>query len=194
MSTLRGLRSLHQTWSLLSSHRVPARNASRWSRHSAFPGFFNRTPVPTSLNSKRLLLWLVPFAGGLAFYLSPTQNAAFSSALFASPTLIPCSSPLQPTVYSPAEPDRSIPSRILSLLNGMVWEPILTTGRFVYLLFLFMPVILSSPMLLVGGERWGAIRWYELLVSRMEAAGPTFIKVCLSVVSPSPSSTSHPVL
>ena len=38
-------------------------------------------------------------------------------------------------------------------------------------------------MLLVGkprkryhGDGWGAIWWYDLLVSRMEAAGPTFIK------------------
>ena len=49
---------------------------------------------------------------------------------------------------------------------------------------LFVPVIVMIPMLLVGaseaklqGDRWGAVWWYGLLVSRMEAAGPTFIKV-----------------
>jgi len=65
-----------------------------------------------------------------------------------------------------------------------VWEYILTAKRFIYLFFLFVPVLVSSPILLVGkpqkslrGDRWGAVWWYGLLVSRMEAAGPTFIKV-----------------
>jgi hypothetical protein len=64
---------------------------------------------------------------------------------------------------------------------GRVWEYVLTAKRFIYLLFLFIPVLISSPMLLVGksyrADRWGAIWWYGLLVSRMESAGPTFIKV-----------------
>lgn len=64
---------------------------------------------------------------------------------------------------------------------GRVWEYVLTAKRFIYLCFLFIPVLISSPMILVGknlrGDRWGAIWWYGLLVSRMEAAGPTFIKV-----------------
>jgi aarF domain-containing kinase len=174
-----GLRSLSagRTWSVLGLRRGAARSASNWSRHTAFPGFFNRTPIPRSFLSSRAL-WLVPLGGGLAFCLSPTQNSTFSSAIFASPTLIPCSCPPQPIIYSPAEPDRSIPSRILSLLNGMVWEPIRTAGRFMHLFFIFIPLILSCPLLLMGGsgEGW-VVWWYELLVSKMEAAGPTFIKV-----------------
>lgn len=70
------------------------------------------------------------------------------------------------------------------MLHDKIWEPILTAKRFVYLFFLFMPVILTSPILLVGkpekrlrGDRWGAVWWYGYLVSKMEAAGPTFIKV-----------------
>jgi aarF domain-containing kinase len=56
----------------------------------------------------------------------------------------------------------------------------------VYLFILFMPAIISSPMLLVGapekkygGDRWGAVWWYDFLVRKMAAAGPTFIKVGL---------------
>jgi hypothetical protein len=52
------------------------------------------------------------------------------------------------------------------------------------LFFLFVPVIFSSPMLLVGspeetlqGDRWGAVWWYNYLVVQMDRAGPTFIKV-----------------
>jgi aarF domain-containing kinase len=58
------------------------------------------------------------------------------------------------------------------------------------LFILFLPVIISSPMLLIGvpekrlkGDRWGALWWYELLVGKMESAGPTFIKVCTLVRS-----------
>jgi aarF domain-containing kinase len=52
------------------------------------------------------------------------------------------------------------------------------------LFFLFIPVIISSPMLLVGspeerlqGDKWGAVWWYDYLVVQMDRAGPTFIKV-----------------
>ncbi|PPQ67161.1 hypothetical protein CVT25_005762 [Psilocybe cyanescens] len=83
-------------------------------------------------------------------------------------------------IYSPNEPRVSLSA----LLRAHLIEPILTTRRFIYLLLLFAPVILASPMLLVGridkslnGDRWGAVWWYGLLVSRMEAAGPTFIKL-----------------
>ncbi|KAG6827055.1 hypothetical protein H0H92_013372 [Tricholoma furcatifolium] len=42
----------------------------------------------------------------------------------------------------------------------------------------------NTPMLIVGrpekkyrGDRWGAVWWYGFLVDKMEAAGPTFIKL-----------------
>jgi aarF domain-containing kinase len=63
-----------------------------------------------------------------------------------------------------------------------------TVGRFLYLFYLFAPVIITVPMLIVGrsndelqGDGWGAVWWYDLLVLRMERAGPTFIKVLLTV-------------
>ncbi|KAF9040455.1 ABC1-domain-containing protein [Hymenopellis radicata] len=47
-----------------------------------------------------------------------------------------------------------------------------------------MPVLLSTPMLLIGkpekrlgGDRWGAVWWYDYLVTKMQQAGPTFIKL-----------------
>lgn len=86
------------------------------------------------------------------------------------------------------------PITISYLLQTYILEPISTFFRFLHLALLFGPVILSSPMLLVGStsvshgspgtaknaeetERWGAIWWYGFLVSQMERAGPTFIKV-----------------
>lgn len=78
----------------------------------------------------------------------------------------------------------NISSRIMSFIRDKIWEPLLTARRFVHLLVLFMPVLLSAPMLLVGqpekrlnGDRWGAVWWYDFLVTKMEAAGPTFTKV-----------------
>jgi hypothetical protein len=86
---------------------------------------------------------------------------------------------------------------ISSLFRRYILEPILTVVRFLHLAFLFGPVILTSPMLLVGApgsggkrakrassgvkveddERWGAVWWYGFLVKQMERSGPTFIKV-----------------
>ena len=85
---------------------------------------------------------------------------------------------------SPSEADRTILARILSFLRNRVFEPILTAKRFVYLCCLFLPVLLTSPMLIIGqpedalcGDRWGAVWWYGFLTSQMQRAGPTFTKV-----------------
>lgn len=80
-------------------------------------------------------------------------------------------------------------------LHYYIIEPLGTTKRFIVLVLLFAPVILTMPMLLVGrrreggrrrgrrvpktegGQRWGALWWYAFLVKQMERAGPTFIKL-----------------
>ena len=146
---------------------------------------FFATRVRSPLRPRHL--WLIPFAGGLALWFAPRST---NPSLLSSPTLIPCppaASPnsINPTIFSPSEADRSISARILAFLRDNIWEPILTATRFIHLFVLFIPVIVSTPMLLVGrpekryrGDRWGAAWWYGLLVCKMEAAGPTFIKVC----------------
>lgn len=91
---------------------------------------------------------------------------------------------------SPSEP----PLTFIRIIEIYILEPIGTFFRFLHLACLFVPVILSSPMLLVGkpGKRhrsrsgrpineeeqtWGAIWWYGFLVKQMERAGPSFIKL-----------------
>ncbi|WRT63335.1 uncharacterized protein IL334_000240 [Kwoniella shivajii] len=89
---------------------------------------------------------------------------------------------------SPAEPPLT-PLRVIRLY---VFEPLATLFRFFHLAFLFGPVILSTPMLLIGKpskrrrnsgkpvveeENWGAVWWYGFLVKQMERAGPSFIKL-----------------
>ncbi|KAF9460096.1 hypothetical protein BDZ94DRAFT_1223550 [Collybia nuda] len=168
---------------------LASRTRSQWARRHSFPPFFTRTPV-LRFSLTRNALWLLPLAGGLTLYFAPKNKSLFPS-VFSSPVLIPCPSPtpppthpLAPTIFSPSESDRSLLAKILALLRDRIWEPILTAKRFIYLFALFIPVVVSSPMLLIGkpekryaGDRWGAVWWYGFLVRKMQAAGPTFIKL-----------------
>ncbi len=87
---------------------------------------------------------------------------------------------------SPSESDRTLFNRVVSYLRERILEPLLTAKRFVYLCFVFIPVFLTAPMLLVGqpeskfgGDKWGAVWWYGFLTRQMQQAGPTSIKVSL---------------
>ncbi|KAF8221692.1 ABC1-domain-containing protein [Tricholoma matsutake] len=146
--------------------------------------FATRAPAPRFVLRRRHL-WFIPLAGGLTLFFTPNTNS-HSSAIFSSPTLIPCppTPHINPIIFSPSESNLSISARIIALLRDNIWESILTATRFIHLFVLFIPVIVSTPMLLVGkpekkyrGDRWGAVWWYGLLVRKMEAAGPTFIKL-----------------
>ena len=65
-----------------------------------------------------------------------------------------------------------------------IFEPIATTFRFFHLVIIFVPVLVTIPLIWVGrrqktrdGERSGTLWWYGFLVHSMERAGPAFIKV-----------------
>lgn len=166
----------------------PARHASTWAQRAPpLPSFFKNHPPFPRFGLRRTALWCIPLAGGLVLYFSPGPTSILQS-IIASPTVIPCPSNVAvpvPALASALEDEKSIVSTIIALLRFKIWEPLLTARRFVYLFVLFVPVLICSPMLLVGkpekkygGDRWGAIWWYNLLVSQMERAGPTYIKVC----------------
>lgn len=66
-----------------------------------------------------------------------------------------------------------------------VYDPIATGFRFLHLVVIFMPVIVTVPMIWLGrsvesqnSARSGTLWWYRFLVKAMERAGPAFIKVC----------------
>lgn len=68
-----------------------------------------------------------------------------------------------------------------------VHEPIATGLRFVQLVVIFVPVLVTIPVIFLGArvpdrdnERSGTLWWYQFLVKQMERAGATFIKVGLS--------------
>ncbi|KAG2022967.1 atypical/ABC1/ABC1-C protein kinase [Coprinopsis cinerea AmutBmut pab1-1] len=141
--------------------------------------------IPRLVRSPRFLWLAAPLVvGGGVLVITRQPQTLQHSDILSSPALIPRRAALNPTILSPSEDNLTLKSSILELLREHVWEPIRTAVRFLRLFALFFPVILSSPMLLVGrpmkeykGDRWGAVWWYGYLVQQMEAAGPTFIKL-----------------
>ncbi|WWD22772.1 hypothetical protein CI109_107265 [Kwoniella shandongensis] len=104
------------------------------------------------------------------------------------PTKIHPSTPAHLVASSPTEQ----PLTFIRVIRLYIIEPIATLIRFFHLAILFGPVILTTPMLLVGKpekrrkvgkpvaeeeENWGAVWWYGFLVKQMERAGPSFIKL-----------------
>lgn len=101
------------------------------------------------------------------------------------------------TVATPPEPEPasdepgSVPTVLWGAVVRYVVDPFLILKRFAVLVCLFLPVILTSPLLFLGrasvsedsdGHReerpgWGANLWYRILVHQMELAGPTFVKL-----------------
>jgi len=74
--------------------------------------------------------------------------------------------------------------KILLFLDLYIWEPICTGVRFLQLVAIFVPVIISVPAVWIGprqpdldNERSGTLWWYGFLVRGMEWAGPAFIKL-----------------
>ncbi|KAI1619000.1 aarF domain-containing kinase [Exophiala viscosa] len=79
---------------------------------------------------------------------------------------------------------RRVYKTIVYVLDQYIYEPLATGLRFFYLAFIFVPVIVTVPVVLIGSrrkdrddERSGTLWWYGFLVTAMERAGPAFIKL-----------------
>jgi aarF domain-containing kinase len=79
---------------------------------------------------------------------------------------------------------RRVKDSIIVFLDVYFWEPLCTGTRFLHLVFIFVPVIATVPVIWIGrrqkdqdDERSGTLWWYWFLVKSMERAGPAFIKV-----------------
>lgn len=152
-------------------------------------------PSATNKGQPRLSGVVVIAGLGLGAYLiarRPLQNDSQAELNF-----IPVGE-VETTARRPATPVKAIapkrpPFSALRIVQAYIIEPIATLFRFLHLAILFGPVILTSPMLLVGQverrrrrngrpiadaeENWGAVWWYSFLVKQMERAGPSFIKL-----------------
>ncbi|KAE9377342.1 ubiquinone biosynthesis protein-like protein [Stipitochalara longipes BDJ] len=79
---------------------------------------------------------------------------------------------------------RRFRDHIAVFVDLYIWEPICTGLRFLHLVVIFVPVLVSVPAVWVGkrnktrgDERSGTLWWYSFLVRSMERAGPAFIKL-----------------
>jgi aarF domain-containing kinase len=73
---------------------------------------------------------------------------------------------------------------IYFFIEDYIIEPIATGFRFLHLIIIFVPVIVTIPAIWLGSrqpdrdnERAGTLWWYGFLVGSMERAGAAFIKV-----------------
>lgn len=73
--------------------------------------------------------------------------------------------------------------RIAQFLDVWVLEPILTLRRLTHILILFIPVVVTVPVVFFGernhkeAQTYGTLWWFDFIAKQMERAGPTFIKV-----------------
>ncbi|KOS20067.1 ABC1 family protein [Escovopsis weberi] len=74
--------------------------------------------------------------------------------------------------------------QVTLFLHLYIWEPLCTGARFLHLVAIFVPVIITIPVAFLGprqpdrdNERSGTLWWYGFLVESMEWAGPAFIKL-----------------
>ncbi|KAK8844680.1 hypothetical protein IAR55_006529 [Kwoniella newhampshirensis] len=140
--------------------------------------------------SFRLVIMAGVGVGAIVYFRRrPVQNdSAIDFIPLRPPTKTHPSAPSHLVATSPAEQ----PLTFVRVIQLYIFEPIATLIRFFHLAFLFGPVILTTPMLLVGKperrrkvgkpvteeqENWGAVWWYGFLVKQMERAGPSFIKL-----------------
>ncbi|KAI9746676.1 MAG: hypothetical protein M1818_000390 [Claussenomyces sp. TS43310] len=73
---------------------------------------------------------------------------------------------------------------VVLFLDVYIWEPICTGLRFLHLVCIFVPVLVTVPVIWIGtrdpkrdNERRGTLWWYWFLVRSMERSGATFIKL-----------------
>ncbi|KAI8866364.1 hypothetical protein GQ42DRAFT_139901, partial [Ramicandelaber brevisporus] len=64
----------------------------------------------------------------------------------------------------------------MRIREGVI-EPCATAWRFIKLVIIFAPVVVLYPVTYFGHPVHDALWWYDFLTSRLEWAGPTFIKL-----------------
>lgn len=135
--------------------------------------------------------WVMPVGAMTAAGLASTAVLLKRSPEAAPPPLSLSTdmSSEQGLVESSNYPRRHFIIRVLRALRRFletrVLEPLLTLTRAIHLLVILSPILFLSPIAMCGPrdpvaygqERRGTLWWYDLIVGRMQQAGPTFVKL-----------------
>ena len=136
--------------------------------------------------------------GGIRILIAGSTGAALSSAAFvriseesngdgktAEEHMLEVSrEELANQVPKPLQNSKKVRRNLFFFVEAYIVEPVLTAVRFLHLLVIFVPVIITVPAIWIGsrvksrdGERTGTLWWYGFLVRSMERAGAAYIKV-----------------
>lgn len=154
---------------------------------SAFPRFHHGSAngFSNSANRGRTVLWATAVALSPAAFIRLSEKDNQGTELTAEGRMLAAS---REEIEKKLDDDDHGISRfrhgIILYLDLYFWEPLCTTFRFLHLVVIFVPLIISVPALWLGSrnpkrdnERSGTLWWYSFLVKSMERAGPAFIKV-----------------
>lgn len=160
--------------------------SSNSSGHSSFPRrYFSKPRFP-----KGKILWSGA-AGASAAALTPLGFIALGNhesengGMTQEEAMLAASrKELKEQVPKALRNSRKIRRGIYFFLDVYIIEPIATGLRFLHLVLIFTPVLLTIPVIWLGkrqsdrdNERTGTLWWYGFLVRSMERAGAAFIKV-----------------
>jgi aarF domain-containing kinase len=172
--------------------QIPRAAARQALRHSHLQGALRRWNStkngywrsPPGRNG--LLLATAVGLSPLAFVQMSEKDNAGTEQTFEGRMLEASRDEIKKEVSSDVHGFRRFKDSIFLFVDLYVWEPICTGLRFLHLVVIFVPVLVSVPAIWVGkrdkargNERSGTLWWYWFLVRSMERAGPAFIKASL---------------
>lgn len=171
--------------SLRASHRALFSSAARraFPRPSSSPSqSFFRTP-PRGVAGRTLLFAGAALSPGAFVALS--QNSNDDDERTGEQLMLEASrAELKEQVPKAIANSKGFRKSVYFFFENYIWEPLATGLRFVHLVVIFVPVILTVPAIWIGrrvadrdNERVGTLWWYSFLVRSMERAGAAFIKV-----------------
>jgi aarF domain-containing kinase len=163
--------------------RAAFRHQRPFSRsRSAFRILFNFKSPPPPPGVRRLLLagaGLSPLA-----FVSISEGDSEDGKTGEEQMLAASREELKHQVPKAIEGSKTFRRNIYFFVDSYIVEPICTGLRFLHLVFIFVPVMVSVPAIWFGArvqgrdnERSGTLWWYGFLVRSMERAGAAFIKV-----------------
>ncbi|KAF2236734.1 putative ABC1 family protein [Viridothelium virens] len=141
--------------------------------------FFHKPPTPPGRGTTTLLAALSPAA-----FVSLSEADLHDGKTGEEHMLEASRAEIRDALPDPIAHSSRVVRAMYYVLDVYVWEPICTGLRFLHLVTIFVPVLLSVPVVFMGrrrkergGEREGCLWWYGFLVRSMERAGAAFIKL-----------------